>query len=146
MMGTPKNTPIKHAILQVLTQKSGGAKDATAIAEASINTWSEVTILLAPIIGGGGVDALFNRSLTIAARAYPWLSPAKGSDDCDTPVDRLRTNLETRDANSALEASAVIMVIFYQMLETFIGELLAERLLGSIWGHFDKRSQREVSQ
>jgi hypothetical protein len=92
------------------------------------------------------VDALFNRSLTIAARAYPWLSPAKGSDDCDTPVDRLRTNLETRDANSALEASAVIMVIFYQMLETFIGELLAERLLGSIWGHFDKRSQREVSQ
>jgi len=38
------------------------------------------------------------------------------------------------------------MVIFYQMLETFIGELLAERLLGSIWGHFDKRSQREVSQ
>jgi hypothetical protein len=146
MMETPKNAPVKHAILQTLTQKSGGAKDATSIAEASINTWREVTIRLAPIIGGGGVDALFNRSLTIAARAHPWLSHAKGSNDCATPADRFRTNLETRDASSALEASAVVMGVFYQMLETLIGELLTERLLGSIWGHSDKSVQKEPLQ
>jgi len=150
MKETPKSAPVQHAILRTLTQKSGGAKDATAIAEASVKTWSEVTIRLAPIIGRGGVDALFLRSLNIATRAYPWLShvkgSVKGSNDCATPVERFRTNLETRDASSALEVSAVIMGIFYRMLETLIGELLTVRLLGSIWGHSDQSVQKELSQ
>jgi hypothetical protein len=142
-METPKNAPVKHAILQTLTQKIGGAKDSTAIAEASINTWSKVTICLAPIIGRGGVDALFNRSLSIAARTYPWLFHSKDSNDCATPMDRFRTTLETREPSSALDASAAIMYGFYRMLETLIGELLAERILGSIWEHSDNSVQKE---
>jgi hypothetical protein len=142
MIKNPKSSPVQHAILQMLTQNSGGAKDATAISEASIKVWSEVSTRLAPIIGSEGVEALFNRSLTIAARANPWLAHPLGSNDSATPMVRFRTNLEHRDPISALEVSGVVMGIFYSMLETLIGESLTERLLGPIFGNSDKNGPR----
>ena len=53
-------------------RSAGEAPDASAIAEATLNTWRQVAARLAPVIGARGVDALFSRSLHVTSQDLPW--------------------------------------------------------------------------
>jgi len=133
MMKTPKSDSLQQDIGRMLTQQSGGAHDALAIAAVSFSHWHEAAVRLAPVIGAGGVDALFSRSLNIVKRAFPWLTSATESKDGVTPLVRFRMDLEARDEGSAMGASSALMATFYELLETLIGESLAGRILSPVW-------------
>jgi len=145
-MEIPENVQIHQSIFRTLTNRSRGAHDASAIADASVVIWGEVAVALAPIIGEGGVDALFNRSLYLAAREYPWLAGALETKDSLVPVPRFWTNLQTRDANSAMAAGSLLMVIFYGLLERLIGKKLTGRLLLQVWRQAAESLPKENAQ
>ena len=125
-----------EAIRRTLAQGAGEAPDASAIAEATLNTWQQVADRLAPVIGARGVDALFSRSLHVTSKTFPWLAMA-GNDGNDGNSAALLASLKARLAGqetaAAAEASHALLVNFTELLATLIGESLTDRLLAPVW-------------
>jgi hypothetical protein len=132
-MSTTKSTMRRQAIQRTLAQRAGDAPDASVIAEATLGTWRQVATRLTPVIGARGVDVLFSRSLHLTSKAFPWLAIAGNNGTNHTPLASFKACIETREIETAAEASNVLLMTFIELVDTLIGESLTERLLGSVW-------------
>ena len=130
-MSTAEPDLRRDAIRATLTQRAGGDPDASAIAEATLNTWHQVAARLAPVIGARGVDVLFSRSLHLTSSAFPWLAITGDHGDSAALLASLKARLAGRETDAATEASHALLVTFTELLATLIGESLTERLLSS---------------
>ena len=122
-----------RAIRTKLSRLSGDESDPAAVAGAALVTWNEVAAQLAPVIGGGGVEALFRRALHLTARALPWLADEPADGDIDASLARFKARLAKRDAAGAMEASLALLATFTALLASLIGDSLTDRLLISVW-------------
>ena len=129
--------PIKNlsheAIQRTLAHHAGDAPDASAFAESTICTWQKAAAQLIPVIGRGGVDVLFNRSLHLTCTAFPWLTILGDKRDNSALLASIKERLAAREMDDAVKASCTLLITFIELLKTLIGESLAERLLSSIW-------------
>jgi len=135
----------REVIDRTLARRAGKAPDARAVAEASIDTWKQVTEQLAPVIGERGVDALVGRSLHVSSKNYPWLASAANDEKGGSRLERLKSRLIDRepDAAAAAAASALLLLTFSTLLATMIGEPLTERLLEPVWAPLEDDGQQE---
>jgi hypothetical protein len=115
-----------------LAQFAAEGADAQRIAEHAVATWRDLDAALSPIIGRGGVAALFKRSLLLAVPAHPSLVAA--SQDVNAPGDfvNLRDALAGQTVADAIAANGAVLQTFVDLLATLIGESLTERLLQSV--------------
>jgi hypothetical protein len=106
--------------------------DADKIADAAVATWRDVCAALSPIIGLGGVAALYQRSLCLRLANYPWL--ANVSDYPLEPGDftALRRELSQQTKAEAVAANGALLHSLSQLLNNLIGVSLTERLLQSV--------------
>ncbi len=100
----------QEAIRKTLAHHAGSVPDASAVAETTISIWHQTVIRLAPVIGDHGVDVLFRRSLYLASAAFPWLATAEDPGDSAALLARIKTRLEGREADVAIEASYTLLV------------------------------------
>jgi hypothetical protein len=116
--------------------------DAASIADEIIATLRQLEAALLPIIGRGGVVALYERSLHLSSPAHPWLSPANEgvqnplagtSDNAPTPVDLaiLRSLLAKQSSARAAAGGGAFLRKFYDLLTGLVGPSLTERLVRS---------------
>jgi hypothetical protein len=135
-MATTSDDLRREAIRGTLARSAGDSPDASAIAEATLNTWHQVATQLAPVVGVHGVDAIFSRSLHVTSKDFPWLAMA-GNDGNDGNSAALLASLKARLAGqetaAAAEASHALLVNFTELLATLIGESLTDRLLAPVW-------------
>ena len=108
--------------------------DAARIAAQAAATWRTVEAALSPIIGVGGVSALYRRSLHLLRGDYPWLAEIHRpvSSPHDYAAD-LQSALAQRPAEAAAAANVALLQTFHNLLITLVGSSLTERLLGSVW-------------
>lgn len=138
-------------IQSALARHAGVGADAKAVAAAAVSTWSRVISHLTPVIGVGGVDALYKRSLHLTHASFPWLAqsmqPAGDATQSDRSLMDLRANLEARATAEAAAASSALLVTFVELLAGLIGESLTARLLRPAWA-LDGRneSDQEIEQ
>src|SRR5688572_9572441 len=59
---------------QDLARLAEQGTDPGRIAERAVATWRNLDAALSPIIGQGGVAALFRRSVAMTRAAHPWLA------------------------------------------------------------------------
>jgi hypothetical protein len=134
----------RKPIEDALARRAGRATDAGIIAAAVLDTWRDVTVRLAPIIGSHGVDVLFRRALHLVSATYTWLvAPADG--DGSALLADLKGCLVRRDAASAGEAGLAVMLTAIQLLADLIGESLTERLLTPVWALGKPPHERETT-
>jgi hypothetical protein len=129
----PATDNYRETIRILLAERAGDAPDASAIAEATINTWRQVASQILPVIGAGGVDVLFNRSLHLTCTAFPWLTILGDHRDSAVLLASLKERLAGREPDAAAEASYTLLVTFVEQLMSMIGESLTERLLSTVW-------------
>ncbi len=120
-------------IRKTLVHGSGDFPDSSAIAEATLSTWHQVAVRLGPVIGSRGVEALFNRSLHITSKSYPWLAVDESGENFAFQFPDLRARIALREPVDAEEASHTLLVNFTELLATLIGESLTMRLLEPVW-------------
>ena len=130
-----------EAIRSTLARRAGDTPDASAIAEAALDTWRCVADRLEPVIGRRGVDALFNRSLHVTCRTYPWLSIAGLEGNGAAQLAGLRLRLAAREPAAAEEASYVLLMTFTVLLANLIGDSLTKRLLAPVWSPPSENSE-----
>ncbi|MDD2309406.1 MAG: hypothetical protein PHH91_07465 [Desulfuromonadaceae bacterium] len=133
----------REKIRIALVQRAGDVPDASAVAEAAISTWYRVAAQLIPVIGAGGVDVLFNRSLHLTCTAFPWLTIPGDHRDNIALFTNLKERLAGREPDTAAEASTTLLGTFVELLMSLIGESLTERLLISVWEPPSPTSARE---
>ena len=119
----------------VMTETTPEVREPNAreVAEVIVSAWRESEDALCPIIGRGGVDALYRRSLLLTARSYPWLAEAKSPGPTITDLELLKAVLIRQDRASADAGGRALHQTFHELLANVIGESLTDRLLRSTW-------------
>lgn len=116
-----------------LAQLARDGADADHIAALAVAKWRSIDNALAPIIGHGGVTALFNRSVSLRRPAHAWLgSPHDGLDQPHN-LAALQSSLCQRPSAEAAAAAGAVLDEFVDLLSHLIGAALTERLLKSVW-------------
>jgi hypothetical protein len=109
--------------------------DAAQIAAAMVSTWQEIDVALSPVIGKGGVTALYTRSLYLTGSAHPWLTGAQEGVPAAMDLAALKFVLAQQSDIDAAAGSGAVLKTFYELLASLVGPSLTERLLRSVWAN-----------
>jgi hypothetical protein len=114
-----------------LADRGGENSDAAQIAEATISLWRDIAAALHSIIGRQGVAALYDRSISLTAKEYPWMGHLRaGSNPLDLPG--LQSVLAGQNSRDAAAGAGALLQTFYDVLVSLIGPALCEQLLLSV--------------
>ncbi len=99
---------------------------------AILGAWEGIVAALLPVVGPGGAAALYQRSLYLTARIYPWIAPAHGG--FQAPIDlRLLTSVLEQHGAEAWKAGLAHLQAFRTLLAALVGASLTEQLLRPVW-------------
>lgn len=106
--------------------------DAERIAEAAASTWREIHAVLSPVIGPGGVAALYQRALYMSRSACPGLTAVR--EDALRPGEfaALQLMLSQQPVARVAAINGAVLQTFCDLLSNLIGVSLTERLLRSV--------------
>lgn len=105
-----------------------------AISEVSVALWEKLAAQLISIIGEGGFDSLYARSLHLCSARFPWLIPDQPSPQAQSRFLDLSAGFVEREVDAATDASVALLSTFVDILAMLIGELLTSSILQSAWG------------
>lgn len=145
MSTTGKTDLHREQVRATLEQRMGGAPDASLVADATVNLWRDVAARLTPIIGTGGVDAIFGRALHLSGIQLPSHLMPRETEASHAALACLGRHLESHDAATGAEASVSLFVNFSELLVTLIGEPLTDRLLSPVWAPKPSGSEEETA-
>jgi hypothetical protein len=135
---------------QQLIQRAMG-RTTGAVMDDAIGLLQRLALELISLIGEGGFNALFARSLFITHSAFPWLAPRESSrylnDDAlptwlapgnahhtvDSWFADIKINFEGQGATATGEASLMLLLTLTNILADLIGERLTISVMRSAW-------------
>ncbi|MEO8656316.1 MAG: hypothetical protein ABI409_19495, partial [Ramlibacter sp.] len=97
--------------------------------------WTAIDGALSPIIGAGGVAALYRRSVHLVVPGHPWLAAAYEGALQPGDFAPLRTALSLQTGANAAAAHDAILQTFQDLLDNLIGQSLTQRLLQTARSH-----------
>lgn len=106
--------------------------DAQRIAEVAASTWREIYSVLSPVIGPGGVTALYQRSLYMTRAAHPFLAAARDEGLQPGEFAALQQVLSQQTSTHVAAANGALLHTFCELLANLISAALTERLLRSV--------------
>jgi hypothetical protein len=106
--------------------------DCLCIADVAASTWREIHAVLSPVIGSGGVAALYQRALHLTRTVHPALAAVR--EDVNRPGEyaALQLMLSQQTSEQIAAINAALLQTFCDLLENLIGISLTERLLQSV--------------
>ena len=126
------------AFERLLARHAGTGADAPAVAAAARRLCEDFAQHLTPLIGDGGVAAIYGRSLQLAEWRLSGL-PARSSGQDNDPFTRVQHFLERQDPVVAIGAAVTVLAFASEALASFIGESLTRLLLHETWpDQFDR--------
>jgi len=126
-----------------LAQQAAAGADADRVAAAAVAAWRSIDGALTPIIGRGGVSALFARSLYLASAQYPPLISAHDDALLSGDFAALPAVYSASSGAEAAAAHGALLVCFCGLLTGLIGEPLSDRLLQPVWDTFHRADSAE---
>jgi hypothetical protein len=106
--------------------------DAERIAEVAASTWREIHAVLSPVIGPGGVAALFQRALYVTRASYPCLAAVREDTLQLGEFAALQLMLAQQPSAEVAATNGALLQAFCDLLTNLIGVSLTERLLRSV--------------
>jgi hypothetical protein len=116
-----------------LAQIASEGATAQQIACRAVLAWRNLHAALSPIIGHGGVMALFKRSVSMTSTTHPWLASMQEEPHQPGDFAPLQAALSRQASVEAAAGNSAVLRKFIDILTSLIGESLAERLLSSVW-------------
>ena len=126
----PSSDLSRRQIIESLTaQQSDHATEAVA------SLWAPLATQIILIVGAGGFESLFARSVFLCQTTFPWLSGGSASAQTEAWLEDLKTRLNAQSPAMASEANCRLLLTFTDLLASLIGEPLTARILNSAWDH-----------
>jgi hypothetical protein len=124
---TTSNVQRQQLIQGVLENSPGD------VAEVANRLWQPLASELVSIVGEGGFNSLFARSLYLTHVAFPWLTAGKPPYTTDNWLLDLKANLEGQNVAEANKANQMLLQKFTDILASLIGEPLTIGFLRAAW-------------
>lgn len=105
------------------------------IADAAIDLWEQMATQIISIVGEGGFNSLYARSVFLTQPSFPWLATGALSPQQDQRFAQLKTSLAGQTPEQAGAANSLLLITFTDILAALIGEPLTTSILGSAWGN-----------
>jgi hypothetical protein len=119
----------RHQTIKDLT-----ARHADKVADTATCLWDQLAAQLISIIGEGGFESLYARSVFLTQSTFPWLAAGSGSPRTGHRFAELKISFEGQTPALASEANIVLLITFTDILSSLVGEQLTSRILHSAWG------------
>ena len=116
---------------RLFVHEAGGRQRTQDFVDAMERACRALHARLAPLLSASGVNALFRRAVSLAARDFPFLTGAITALDCSQ--DSLRQAAEGHDPAKVAEALVAILANFLWLLVIFVGESLGMRKVQEAW-------------
>lgn len=111
------------------------ARQAGSAAAAAVRLWVQLANKIVTIVGEGGFNAIYARSIILAHKRFSWLVVRAAPPPVDSRFAELKTSLEGRPPAQANEANIFLLITFTDILVSLIGEQLTITILRSAWGY-----------
>jgi hypothetical protein len=108
------------------------AAAAQRIADVAASTWREIHAVLSPVIGPGGVAALYQRALYVTRASYPGLAAVHEDTLHLGEFAALQLMLAQQTSAEVAATNGALLEAFCDLLTNLIGVSLTERLLRSV--------------
>ncbi|HSH89939.1 MAG TPA: hypothetical protein VK996_08120 [Ramlibacter sp.] len=136
MSDTPHTSQVYSAerclIATPLASLAANGASPAQVAQAAIAVWAAVHEALAPVIGQGGVTALYKRSLHLSRESHPWLTSVYEGSAVPGDFSALRAALSEQDSAVAAAAHDAMLQTMCDLLTRLIGSSLTARLLQGV--------------
>jgi hypothetical protein len=99
--------------------------------DVAIHLWQNLRNQIILIVGEGGFNSLYARSVFVTQLTYPWLA-------VNSSFAELKMRLEEQTPSHASEANILHLTTFTGILASLIGENLTSNILRSAWGDEDE--------
>ena len=114
--------------------KSLMAQQPEKVADAAINLWEQMATQIISIVGKGGFNSLYARSVFLTQSTFPWLAASSLSPQTDCRFAELKMSFEGQTPAQASEANSLLLITFTGILASLIGEQLTTSILRLAWG------------
>lgn len=104
------------------------------VAHSSVQLWERLAEELVSIIGEGGFQSLYARSILLNSKQFPWIVQENTGLHPTQRFVNLRISFERQTEKLICEANCALLITFIDILALLIGELLTARILDSAWG------------
>ncbi|MDP1771042.1 MAG: hypothetical protein Q8L15_02065 [Methylobacter sp.] len=121
---------LRHQIINNLM-----AQHTEKIADAAINLWEQMATQIISIVGEGGFNSLYARSLFLTQSTFPWLSADSTASKTGQRFAELKKSFEGQSPVQVSEANSLLLITFTDILASLIGEQLTTSILCSAWGN-----------
>lgn len=117
--------PLRQLIIE-LTEP-----DAKKMVGTAIERWQLLASHIISIVGEGGFNALYERSVILTRSTFPWLLTSGSPPSANKRFSALRASLEGQTTALASEANCLLLTNFTGILESLIGAQLTTRIFRS---------------
>lgn len=111
----------------------GEGATASRIADAVVAVCQDIEKSLVPIVGYGGVAALYLRSLYLARMAHAWIDCPLAASMPRADFSSFRILAAQQTEEDALAGGREVLETFSQLLVSLIGFPLSQQLLEPVW-------------
>jgi hypothetical protein len=98
--------------------------------DAAVDLWTQMADQLILIIGAGGFDSLYARSVFLSQASYPWLAANSGVPQTNHRFSDLES---LKNSGKPAREANCLLLTFTNILASMIGERLTTRILDSAW-------------
>jgi len=120
---------LRHQIIESLA-----APHTEEFAVVAIDLWEQMATQIISIIGEGGFNSLYARSVFIVQSTFPWLAGNAFLPHTEHRFAQLRKSFEAQAPSRAGAANSLLLITFTDILASLIGEELTTSILRSAWG------------
>ena len=115
------------------------------IPDAAVLVWERMADQIISIVGEGGFNTLYSRSLILTQSSYFWLEFDPHTTQTGPRFAELKMCLERQTPEHARAANLLLLITFTDILASLIGEQLTTRILHLAWDNDAADSQsREI--
>ncbi|MDZ4203162.1 MAG: hypothetical protein U1C96_13565 [Gallionella sp.] len=104
-----------------------------ADADVSILLWEQLSAQVIAIVGVGGFNSLYARSLCLSQPSFPWLAGCPPVPPGGQAFSGLRLCFEHQSPDQISAANTLLLISFTDVLASVIGDQLTRRILHSAW-------------
>jgi hypothetical protein len=122
-------------VVRLLALEMQSATTSDERADAAAKLFDKSFSVLSPVIGGAGVEAIFERSVRLTRADFPCLDPVRPRLE-GKPVDPRECLLPCQRSGDPVRYEKVATALytrFFALMAALIGEALAARLILTAW-------------
>lgn len=123
------NDPLRQQLIESLI-----SEHTAKFSDAAVIQWELMAAKIIAIVGKGGFNSLYARSVFLTQVTYPWLAACVLSQQQEQLFTALKIGFEAQTPAQAREANSALLTTFTDILTSLIGDQLTENILYSAWG------------